>query len=131
MLRSDGLRRAVLLITAAVFVLIAVHANVQPQAAHLGRHLDDVDALSEFRAIYLGLWLATALLLVIAARRVRDGILGDLGALLILGQVFGRLVSLIVDGLPGPSIWAIGSLELVGGLVILAVRPGGPANVPG
>jgi hypothetical protein len=128
LLRSDGLRRAVLLITAAVFVLIAAHANVRPQAAHLGRHLDDVDARNEFRAIYLGLWLATAVMLVIAARRVRDAILGDLGALLILGQVLGRLVSLILDGLPGPSIWAIGSLELVGGLVILAVRPGGPAT---
>jgi hypothetical protein len=127
-IRSDGLRRAVLLITAAVFVLIAAHANLQPRAAHLGKHLDGVDALSEFRAIYLGLWLAQAALLVVAARRVREPILGDLGALLILGQVFGRLVSLILDGIPGPSIWAIGTLELAGGVVILLVRP--RANVP-
>jgi hypothetical protein len=128
LLHSDRLRRAVLLITAAVFVLIAARANLQPRFAHLGKHLDGVDALNEFRAIYLGLWLAQAALLVIATRRVREPILGDLGALLILGQVFGRLVSLVVDGMPGPSIWAIGTLELVGGVVILLVRPAASAR---
>jgi hypothetical protein len=124
MVHSDLLRRVILGIAAAVFALIAVQSVVQPEGLLLGRHLDTVDARNEFRAIYLGLWLATAALLVIAARRVREPILGDLGALLILGQVFGRLVSLALDGRPGPEVWSIFALELSGGVAILLVRPG-------
>ena len=123
-LRSDAARRFILGIAAAVFVLIAVQAVLQPEQLLLGRQLDSVDAYSEFRAIYLGLWLATAAQLVIAAQRVREPVLGDLGALLILGQVVGRIVSLLADGIPGPQVWAIFTLELVGGAAILVVRPG-------
>ena len=123
MLRSDALRRIILGIAAAVFVAIAGQAALWPDTLLLGRHLDTVDARNEFRAIYLGLWLATAVLLVIAARRVREPILGDLGALLILGQVFGRIASLLADGVPGGRVWAIFALELVGGVAILSVRP--------
>lgn len=113
-----------------MFVLIAVLAVLRPEQLLLGRHLDDIDDRSEFRAIYLGLWLATAAQLLIAARRIREPLLGDLGALLILGQVFGRLVSLSADGVPGPRVWTIFALELVGGAAILLVRPEheGPAG---
>jgi len=121
--RSDGFRRFVLATTALVFVLIAARAMTRPDLTQLGRHLDTVDQHSEFRAVYLGLWLATAVMLVIAAQRIRDPLPGDLGALLILGQVFGRLVSLVVDGLPGRATWSIFALELLGGVVILVVRP--------
>jgi uncharacterized protein DUF4345 len=122
-LRSDPVRRVILGIAAVVFVLIATQAILRPHQLLLGRHLDSIDSYNEFRAIYLGLWLATAVLLVIAARRIHEPILGDLGALLILGQVFGRLVSLLVDGIPGPRIWSIFMLELAGGAAILLVRP--------
>jgi hypothetical protein len=122
-LRSDSVRRFILGAAAAVFVLIAIQAILRPDQLLLGGHLDSIDAYSEFRAIYLGLWLATAVLLIIAARRIREAILGDLGALLILGQVFGRIVSLAADGVPGPRVWGIFMLELVGGVAILLVRP--------
>jgi len=122
-LRSDAVRRLILGIAAVVFVLIATQAILRPDQLLLGRHLDGIDSYNEFRAIYLGLWLATAVLLVIAAQRIREPVLGDLGALLILGQVFGRIVSLLADGVPGPRVWGIFMLELVGGAAILVVRP--------
>jgi hypothetical protein len=123
MLHSNGFRRFALRAAAAVFVLVAAQSTIWPEQLFLGERLDTVDARNEFRAIYLGLWLATAVLLWTAARRVEEPLLGDLGALLILGQVFGRLVSLALDGLPGPRTWSIGALELVGGLAIALVRP--------
>jgi hypothetical protein len=91
-------------------------------AAQLGYRLDNVDALNEYRAIYVGLWLATAALLLIAAVRARDALLGDLGALLILGQSFGRCLSLILDGLPSERIWPVFALELAGGLALILLR---------
>jgi hypothetical protein len=122
-LRSDALRRIILGVAALVFVVIAAQAVLRPDHLLLGRYLDTIDARNEFRAIYLGLWLATALLLLIAAKRVNEPILGDFGAVLILGQVFGRIVSILADGLPGMRIWPIFALELIGGVVILVVRP--------
>jgi hypothetical protein len=118
-------RQLVLALTALVFTGIAVASAIAPHkmAQGLGYTLPSVDALSEFRAIYVGLWLATAALLVIALRRIDQPLLGDLGALLVLGQVFGRVVSLIVDGPPTARIWPIFVLEAVGGVVILALRP--------
>jgi hypothetical protein len=121
--RSDRVRRVILGVTAVVFVLIATAASLRPDRLLLGRHLDSIDSYNEFRAIYLGLWLATAVLLVVAAQRIREPALADLGALLILGQVFGRVVSLVADGVPGPRIWGIFMLELLGGAAILLVRP--------
>jgi hypothetical protein len=92
-------------------------------AAGLGYSLTNVDALSEFRAIYVGLWLATAVLLVIALRRVHDALLGDMCAILVLGQTAGRLVSLVLDGPPSGRLWLLFALEALGGVVLLTVRP--------
>jgi len=125
MVRSDTARRTLLGLTAAVFTALALHALVDPHgtAAHLGYRLDNPDAFSEFRAVYVGLWLATAVLLVIALRRVGEPILGDLGALLVAGQVFGRLVSLVLDGPPTARLWPIAALEAVGAAALFFVRP--------
>ena len=122
----SGARQVVLGLTALVFLGIAAGSLVAPHAmAHgLGYRLDSIDALSEFRAIYVGLWLATALLMLVAARRAELTILGDLAGLLVLGQVLGRLVSLVLDGMPSARIWAPFVLEAIGGLAILALRPG-------
>lgn len=92
-------------------------------AAGLGYTLDNVDALNEFRAIYVGLWLATAALLIIALRRIDEPLLGDVAAMLVLGQTGGRLLSLLLDGTPSMRIWPFFILEAIGGLVLLIVRP--------
>ena len=49
-------------------------------AAGIGYSLDTVDALSGFRAVYVGLWLPTAVFLLIALRRIHEP-----------GRVDGRL----------------------------------------
>ena len=110
---------------ALVFTGVAVASALAPHkmAAGLGYTLDNVDALNEFRAIYVGLWLATAGLLIIALRRINEPLLGDLGAMLVLGQTSGRLLSLLLDGTPSVRIWPWFILEAIGGLALLIVRP--------
>jgi hypothetical protein len=108
-----------------VFVVIALASLARPHrmAEGLGYRLDSIDALSEFRAVYVGLWLATAALLLFAMLRVQHATYGDLGALLVLGQVVGRLVSLAVDGAPSGRIWPMFVLEAVGACALFLVRP--------
>lgn len=124
-MKSSRVRQVLLGLVALVFTGIAVASLVAPHtmAEGLGYSLTSVDALSEFRAIYVGLWLATALLLVIALRRIQEALLGDLGALLVLGQTFGRLLSLALDGVPSGRVWPMLVLEAIGGLALLVVRP--------
>lgn len=119
------MRQLLLGLTALVFTSLAVASLVMPHtmARGLGYSLDSVDALSEFRAIYVGLWLATAVLLVIALRRVQEAILGDLCAILVLGQTLGRMVSLMLDGMPSGKVLPMLLLEAIGGVALLVVRP--------
>ena len=124
-MKNSKLRQVLLCVTALVFAGIAAASAVAPHkmAEGLGYALDNVDALSEFRAVYVGVWSATAALLLVAARRVHEPLLGDLGALLVLGQTGGRLLSLLLDGMPSARIWPFFVLEAVGGVVLLMVRP--------
>ncbi len=120
-------RQVLLAVTALIFLGIAAGSLVAPHrmARDLGYTLDNVDALNEFRAIYVGLWLAKAAFFVVAARRAADlPLLGDLGGMLLLGQTVGRLSSLILDGLPArPMIWTVLLVEAAGGIVVLLLRP--------
>jgi ABC-type thiamin/hydroxymethylpyrimidine transport system permease subunit len=123
--KSSLTRRILLALVALVFAAIAIGSLVAPHemAEGLGYTLANTDALNEFRAIYVGLWLATAAIFVLAARRVENALLGDVCALLLLGQVVGRVASLLIDGAPSQRIWPIFAVELIGGLALLAVRP--------
>jgi hypothetical protein len=100
-------------------------------AEGLGYRLDSADALSEFRAVYVGVWLATAALLIVALRRIHEPLLGDLGAMLVLSQTGGRIVSLLLDGAPSVRVWPLFALEAVGGLALLVVRPSEPVGHEG
>ncbi len=124
-MKNSQLRRGLLRLTAIVFTGIAIGSLIKPHvmAEGLGYSLDNVDALNEFRAIYVGLWLATAVLLVIAANRVQEAILGDFCAILVLGQVAGRAVSVLLDALPSERVLTMLALEAIGGLALLLVRP--------
>lgn len=121
------LRQILLALTALVFLGIAAGSLVAPHrmARDLGYTLDSTDALNEFRAIYVGLWLAKAAFFLTAARRAADlPILGDLGAVLLLGQTVGRVSSLILDGLPArPMVWTVLLVEALGGVLLLLLRP--------
>lgn len=124
-LKSSRARQVLLGLAAAVFAGVALGSVVVPHkmAEGLGYRLDNVDALNEFRAVYVGLWLATAVLLVVALRRIREPLLGDLGALLILGQTVGRILSVLLDGPPTSRIWPMFLLEGLAGVALLLVRP--------
>ena len=63
----------------------------------------------------LGLW---------AALHVDQAVLGDILALLVLGQPLGRLIGAPKFGLPRGPLLAFFVLEVAGGLALLAVRPG-------
>jgi hypothetical protein len=125
MVRNDVARRVVLVVAALVFVAVAVGTLIAPQvmASQYRLRLDHVDAFNEYRAVYVGLWLAQAALLVFAARHVGWALLGDLGAVLILGQVAGRLISLALDGVPSAQVWPTFVAEVIGGVALLLVRP--------
>jgi len=119
-------RRVLLVVAALVFTAIAVANLVIPEtmARSMGYHLDGVDARNEYRAIYIGLWLAHAVLLLVAARRIDDLLLGDLAALLIGGQFVGRVVSAVVDGaLPSSKLWPAAAVESLGALALMLARP--------
>lgn len=124
-MRSRTARRILLGTTALAFVAIALASLIAPDfmARGVGYHLDNVDARSEFRAVYVGVWLATAGLLVVALLRVDEPLLGDLGAMFVLAQAGGRVLSLLLDGPPSDRVWPMFALEALGGLALLLVRP--------
>jgi len=124
-IHSDIARRILLCATALVFVVIMIRAIAAPEqmALGLGYVLQGVNGYSEFYAIYLGVWLATATLALFAAVRVRDALIGDLVAMFVLAQPVGRLFALTRFGLPEGLLLAMFALEVVGGILILIVRP--------
>lgn len=132
-MKSSKARQFLLGVTALVFAVIALASLIAPHkmAEGVGYSLASVDAMSEFRAVYVGVWLATAALLVVALRRVQNALLGDLCALLILGQTFGRVLSLLLDGMPSGKVWPMFILEAVGGVALLVVRPSPPPAMGG
>jgi hypothetical protein len=132
MIRSTRARRWLIALAALVFLGIAAGSAADPHAmaAGIGLSLEGRDGLSEFRAVYVGLWCATALLLIVAAVRIEEPLLGDLGALLIAGQVAGRLLSVALDGMPGARILPMFGLEAAGALALFLVRPSRAPEAP-
>jgi len=57
--------------------------------------------LSEYRAVYLGMFGALGVATLIAARRVRDPLLGDVICAAIGAEAVARLVGIYLDGVPG------------------------------
>ena len=89
----------------------------------MGLFLVGVNGYSQFFAIYVGVRLATAGLALMAARRGDQPILGDITALFLLAQPFGRLVAAFAIGLPRGVLLIVCGIELLAGLSLLALRP--------
>lgn len=121
------LRRVVLAGSGLIFALIAAAAIARPRlvAARYGLTLDGVEGFNEFRAVFVGFWLALAAMLLVAARRQAPTILGDLCGLALFLQAAGRLLSLAVDGVPRSDFLAAMMGEALAGIVVLAARPVG------
>ena len=127
MIESDVARQVLLGLTALTFVVLAVRTVLTPDAvaAELGYALSRPNGYSELHAIYFGLWLVSAGLCGFAAIRIADAVLGDIVAALVLAQPLGRLVALPRFGMPRGPLLAFFVLELVGGGLLLLVRPSG------
>lgn len=132
MIKSSVVRRVVLSLAALSFLVVAVGSLVAPHkmAEPFGYDLAGPNALNEYRAIYVGLFLAHALVLLWAARSIEQAMLGDIAALLILGQPFGRIVSLVLDGNPSSDLWGMLVVESLGGALLLLVRPSSAGSQP-
>ncbi|MEQ1508945.1 MAG: DUF4345 family protein [Sphingopyxis sp.] len=126
MIFDDMLRQALLALTALTFVGFALWALFSPAnlAQQLGYTINDANGHSEFRAIYIGLFIAQAALAITAAYRVHDALWGDMVALFLLAQPAGRLVALPRYGMPYGLLRLLFGLEIVSGLALLGVRPG-------
>ena len=122
---TDTGRRILLILLALVFIAIAAGAFLAPEsmAAGLGYSLQAPNGYSEFFAVYVGLWLATACVAILAACKIRQPLIGDIVAVLVLAQPLGRGIAMLSYGLPTGALFYIFFLELFGGLALLAMRP--------
>lgn len=126
MLHSDTARHILLWLVASVFAAIAAYALLSPEhmASGLGYTLRAPNGYSEFFAVYVGVWLATGGLAIYAARHIRQPVIGDIVALLVLAQPVGRCIAIFLGhGVPTGSLFAVFILEVLGGVALLAVRP--------
>ncbi|VAW34763.1 hypothetical protein MNBD_CHLOROFLEXI01-4821 [hydrothermal vent metagenome] len=125
MIYSDLARQALLAVTGGIFLTFAFWAILKPEslAAILGYELKTKNAFSEFHAIYVGVFIGQSLLCALAFVRVQDASLGDLVALFLLGQPLGRLIAAMRRGFPSGFLFLLFIMELIAGIVLLAVRP--------
>ena len=126
MIHSDLLRQLLLASTAAMFTIFAAWALIRPRslAKILGYEVSAPNGWSEFGAIYVGVFIAQALLCGLAINRVSDAALGDLCAVFLLLQPLGRTLPYFRYGAPTGLLRLLAVLELFGGIALLLVRPG-------
>lgn len=119
------LRCQLLQLIAVVSSLAALAALLDPDrvAGGMGLFLVGVNGYSQFFAIYVGVRLATAGLALLAARHGEQPVLGDITALFVLAQPAGRFVAAFAIGLPQGFLLVVCGIELLGGLLLLALRP--------
>jgi uncharacterized protein DUF4345 len=114
-----------LLLTGVVFAAIGVYTLVDPAQtlALVGLQVIEVSSRNEMRAVYGGLNLAVGLYLCAAFGNagLRPAALTFI-ALITGGLVFGRLVSLVVDGMPNTAIWYFLAIEVTGCVLALLLR---------
>ena len=117
----------VILLTFFAFAssLTALVALLDPDfvATKMGMLLVGVNGYSQFYAIYVGVRLATAGLALLAARHGDQPLLGDITALFLLSQPAGRFVAAFAIGLPQGFLLIVCGVELLGGVLLLALRP--------
>lgn len=125
MIYDDTFRQVLLALVGGIFLLVAIGAAAKPDAvANLfGLKLTGNNSYSEFHAIYFGLFLAQALLCLIAIIRVQDAMFGDLVALFLFAQPAGRFIAALRRGFPSGFLFILFMLELVGALLLISVRP--------
>jgi hypothetical protein len=122
-------RRVFFYIIAVVYFGEAALALWAPQSAAelVGYQFLRVDGFSEFRAVYVGMWSVLGFWSVIAARRAHQPLPGDVVASVIFGESVARMLSLVLDGVPGSITYLHIAMELAP-LAILLLRPPTPSG---
>lgn len=107
-----------LIINGIIFFLVGLRALLKPidaVAVPFGLNADGVDAKNYLRSGAGGVAIAAGAVMIAGAFVPALGMPGMVLAVTILGGlVFGRLVSLALDGSPGPVSWISGALEATG-----------------
>ena len=118
------MRQILLYVVAAVFLAEAVMALYDPHAAaaRVGYQVAGPDGLSEYRAVYLGMFGALGVVTIIAARRVREPLLGDVVCAAIVAEAIARFVGIALDGVPG-TLHLVNIAMESSPIVILLLRP--------
>lgn len=126
MIYDDVSRQVLLAFTGGVFACFALWATLKPKslATSLGYTLTSKNSISEFHAIYVGVFIAQTCLCALACTRVTDAALGNLVAVFLLGQPFGRMIATFRGGWPAGFLLVLFIMEFVGGGIILLVQPG-------
>ena len=117
-------RSVLLYVVAAVFFAEAALALFAPHLAAeaIGYNFQNVDALSEFRAVYLGMWSVLGTAAFLAARGKGEPVLGDVVTCAIVAESFARALSVALDGTPGMISFIHIAME-ASAAVILFLRP--------
>lgn len=119
------IRKIMLIGNGLIFLGIAVYGVFAAKKAAFiyGFTLNGLDGLNEYRAVFIGFWIGLTVLFFAAARRVEQPLLGDIGFLMILLQAMGRLLSFVLDGIPGPLFVIFFFGETTVSVIGLLLRP--------
>jgi hypothetical protein len=107
-----------LFITGLLFFIVGLRALVKPVAAvatPFELSVGGTDGMNYLRSGTGGVTIACGLLMIAACWVMRLEFPALVLAVTVLGGLlFGRIVSAIVDGSPGPIVWISGFFELMG-----------------
>ena len=125
MIYADFSRQVLVAATGGSFAFFALWAALNPKslATTLGYTLPSKNAVSEFHAIYVGVFIAQACLCALAFARVEDVAIRNLVAVFLLGQPCGRVIAALRGSWPSGLLLALFILEFVGGILLLLVQP--------
>ena len=124
---KNRVRQFLLFGVAAVFLLEAGVALVNPKAAaaRVGYEVSGPDGLSEYRAVYLGMFGALGIAMLFAAWNVADPLIADVICLAIAAEAVARLVGVLIDGVPG-NVHLLNIAAESCAFIILMIRPSPP-----
>ena len=107
-----------LFVTGLIFALVGLYCLLDPNAAlgvPLGLHIETVNSFSQERGTAGGVTLAAGLFMMAGARYGRLTLPALWLVTVVLGGLeSGRLISLLIDGLPGKVVWVYAAFETLG-----------------
>ena len=125
MIYDNFIREVLLGATSLTFVFFALWAIFKPNslANTLGYQLNNNNAISEFHAIYIGVFISQSILCVLAFIRIEDAMIGNLVAVFLLSQPLGRIIAMFRGGSATGLLKLLFAAEIVAGLMLLLVQP--------